>query len=501
MSKKMRVLVCEYHQESNTFNPIVTPLAKFSPGVGYEGEKVFNARMSTPSIMHGAVDALTQAGIEVVPTVFLTSGSGGRMDDSILKLACDKMSEYVEKAGEFDGVFVDIHGATCTESVDDASGAFVAHIRSLIGNKPMTSICDLHANVTAKMLKNLDAISGYHTYPHVDQYDTGRRAAELLVKKLKGESFSVASVSIPMLIPPAGYTTRTEPFKSIIARGEEMVAQGKLLDFSVFAVQPWLDISEIASTALAIGEDAQVAKACAEELAQMLFDARDRSQPELFDVDTIIDIAEANKEDKPVLLADSADSPNGGAVGDSPVVAMRLLERGSQLRAGMFIRDPAGVEQAFNVGVGNSSTFRVGAGYTIGMPGPLVAKGTVRSLHDGYFNLEGLGNRGALASLGRTALVSFGTVDVLLCEMPSRTGDPQLFRHFGIEPSLYDLIVIKANTSFRAHYSKISDLIYVADTPGAGASNLNQFQWKNLPKGMYPLDLPENYQLEKAKLW
>ena len=70
-----------------------------------------------------------------------------------------------------------------------------------------------------------------------------------------------------------------------------------------------------------------------------------------------------------------------------------------------------------------------------------------------------------------------------------------------MEPAEYDLMVVKANTSFRVPYSTISDLIYVADTPGAGASNLKQMQWEKLPKGMYPFDLPEGYEPEKAKLW
>lgn len=498
---KYRILVCEYHQESNTFNPMTSPLSKFSPGLGCEGEKVFNARMSTRSAIHGAVDAITAGGGEAVPTVFFTASSGGRMDDAVLQLACDRMRHYVENAGDFDGVYVDLHGATCTESFDDASGEFLRVVRDLIGDKPMTASCDLHANITTLMMEKADAISGYQSYPHVDHYETGHRAASLLMKLLAGEKFSTATVSVPMLIPPSGYTTLVEPFKSIIARGKQMVAEGKLLDFSTFAVQPWLDIPEIASTAMAVAEDPAVAKACAEELAQMLFDARDQSQPELHSVDEIIDIAEANKEDKPVILCDSADSPNGGAVGDSPVVAMRLLERGSNLRAAMFIKDPKAVEQAFAVGVGNEGDFTVGAAFTPGMPGPMKATGKVRSLHDGYFTLEGPANRGALGYIGHAAVISFGNVDVLVCENPSKSGDPQLFRHFGIEPTLYDLIEVKANTSFRVPYGKISDLIYVADTPGAGASNMLQFQWKNLPKGMYPLDLPEDYKLPAAKVW
>jgi hypothetical protein len=44
-------------------------------------------------------------------------------------------------------------------------------------------------------------------------------------------------------------------------------------------------------------------------------------------------------------------------------------------------------------------------------------------------------------------------------------------------------------------------LIYVADTPGAGAANLKLLQWEQLPKGLYPFDLPTDYTPEKAKLY
>ena len=80
------------------------------------------------------------------------------------------------------------------------------------------------------------------------------------------------------------------------------------------------------------------------------------------------------------------------------------------------------------------------------------------------------------------------------------SGDPQLLRHFGIEPTLYDLIVVKANTSVRAPYSKFAGEICYADTPGAGSSNLLSLQWHNIPKGFYPFDLPEGYQPEPAEI-
>ncbi|MDD3536955.1 MAG: MlrC C-terminal domain-containing protein, partial [Eubacteriales bacterium] len=89
---------------------------------------------------------------------------------------------------------------------------------------------------------------------------------------------------------------------------------------------------------------------------------------------------------------------------------------------------------------------------------------------------------------------------VMVCEKPTGSGDPQILRHFGIEPKVNDLIVVKANTSFRVPYSAFAGEICAADTPGAGASNLKRMDWKNLPKNFYPFDLEEGYTPEAATI-
>lgn len=472
----------------------------FNEGGPFEGEALFETRMSSKNAVSGGVDAIREAGGEAVFTLSIYATSGGRMDDALLKEMKERVQFYTENIGHFDGVYAALHGATCTETCDDACGDLLEHLRSLVGDKPIAASFDLHANITDKVLKNADIVCGFQTYPHLDIYETGYRAAALLMKKLSGESLYMATVHIPALLPPAGYTTDTQPLKSVVDRAHGLVEDGTLLDYTMFIVQPWLDIPEIAGTTVAIAKDPDAAKKAAESLAEELFAIREGMEADLLPVDEILDMAEANTTGKPVILADSADSPNGGAIGDSPVVAMRVLERGSKLKTCVFIVDPPAVKQAFELGVGGEGKFSVGAKFTPGMPGPLVAKGRVCSLHDGYFTMEGA-RRGSVSYIGNAAVVRFGTVDVLLCEKGGNSGDPQHFRHFGLEPSFYDLVVVKANTSFRAHYAKITDLMYVGDTPGAGASNLKLLKWERLPKGLYPFALPEGYQLPKAKLW
>ena len=484
---KKRILICEFHQETNTFNPIITDTDRFNGGGAFEGEEVFAGRMARRCAVRGGVDAIRARGGEVIPTIFMTSGSGGRVSAKAVKHFCQRLESYLQTE-QIDGVYLALHGATCSEIDDDTCGNIVERVRKLVGDKPITASFDLHANITEKMLKNADIICGYNTYPHNDFYETGYRAAAFCMDLLEGKQVKTYSKAVPMLLPPAGYTTGDGMFRDLMDTAKAMVDAGEILDFTVFPVQPWLDIEEIASRIVVVGEDEEKANRCAEALAEKLWELREDAQPEMLSVDEIIDIAENNTTGQPVILSESADSPNGGCVGDSPVVAMRLLERGSTLRAGMFVVDPAAAEKAFAIGVGGVAEFSVGAGFTPGMPGPLKAEGRVLSLHDGNFRLEGPANRGGQGVLGRCAVVRFGTVDILLCPKCSSSGDPQLFRHFGIEPTLYDLIVVKANTSFRLPYGKFTNLIYCADTIGAGASNLKRLQWQKLPKGLYPFE-------------
>ena len=501
MDQKKRVLLCEFHEESNTFNPIVMNLDGFAAVRYAEGEQACQLCKTLPCAFHGMMDAIEEGGGEIVPAISLYGPSGGRVGDAVFQLMLDRMKHYIAAEAPFDAIFASCHGATCTESVDDACGALLEFLRREAGEDVVIAASfDLHANVTEKMLRNADIICGYQTYPHVDFYETGYRAGKLGMRKLNGQPTYQASTVIPMMVPPVGYTSLEEPFKSVIDYGNQLIHEGKILDFTTFQVQPWLDVADIGSTVTVVAADEQTAKRYTDELAKRLYENREGYWPQLMSVDEVIDRAEDPSVPKPVVLVDAADSPNGGAVGDSVVAAMRLLERGSTIRAGMFVKDPEAVELAFQTGVGNSAMFTLGAKFTPNMPGPLVAEGRVRSLHDGAFRQEGPAGRGFPCHVGKSTVVAFGNIDIMICEDPAASGDPQLLRHFGIEPKLCDLVVVKANTSFRVPYSAFATEFCFADTPGAGAANLKRFDWKHLPKHFYPFDLDPAYQPEPAIL-
>ena len=51
---------------------------------------------------------------------------------------------------------------------------------------PIVISLDLHGILTDRMLRQIDGLAIYHTYPHVDFADTGARAASFLLKLLDG---------------------------------------------------------------------------------------------------------------------------------------------------------------------------------------------------------------------------------------------------------------------------------------------------------------------------
>lgn len=482
---KNRIFLFEFHQESNTFNPITAKLEDFYISSVPEGPQGYAQMKTQTGMVRGMIDVLeADPDVEVVPGVFLHAESGGRVQDAVFDYLWQHLEAVLDAAGPVDGVCAALHGATCTESLDDACGELLTRLRAKVGDAPIAAAFDLHANITEAVLAAAEIICGYQTYPHTDFRETGRRAAALCLDRLAGKPIFRATVALPMLLPPAGYGTAYGPFGALADRAKSL----DLLDYTLFPVQPWLDIPEIASRVVTFADTPEAAEAQAQSLAEEFWAKKEGYHPPLVSVEEILEKAKANTTGKPVILVDAADSTNGGAAGDSPAAGLKLLELAPELKAGMFVVDPAAADKAFAVGVGGEAEFTVGACLTPGIPGPLKAVGRVLSLHDGHFTCEGPAKRGMDNFIGKSAVIRFGNLDVLVCRAGASSGDPQLLRHFGIEPTLCDLVVVKANTSFLEPYSKFTDLIYYADTPGAGASNLKQLQWKNLPAGLYPFE-------------
>ena len=154
-------------------------------------------------------------------------------------------------------MFLALHGAMILEDEPDAEAEIVRRVRAeLKPGTPITVSLDLHGHITAAMLQPDVAYIGYREFPHIDMYETGYRAARLLIDWINGKVKPVMALSKRhMVFSPDSARTTAPPLADIVAEGRAMEARGEVLHVSLFPVQPWIDTPDLGFAALVCGED------------------------------------------------------------------------------------------------------------------------------------------------------------------------------------------------------------------------------------------------------
>ena len=96
-----RILLLEFHQETNTFTPVTASFHSFSPQGIFEGEACFENRMRAKGTLTGSVNAIRDAGGDVIPTVIMAAPSGGRVSDEVFNHLLERLAWYIDTAGEY----------------------------------------------------------------------------------------------------------------------------------------------------------------------------------------------------------------------------------------------------------------------------------------------------------------------------------------------------------------------------------------------------------------
>src|SRR5438093_965765 len=167
----------------------------------------------------------------------------GAVEAATAKRILDTFAEQLRIAGPLDAVFLNLHGAMAAEDDPDLTGALLERVRTAVGaDVPIVGSFDLHANITRRMLKNADVLSGYHTSPHLDSWQTGERAARALWKLLKkGVRPQTVWRKLPMLTAAEYHNTFTGPPAPIYERLKQLEAEADVLAANVAMVMPWFD--------------------------------------------------------------------------------------------------------------------------------------------------------------------------------------------------------------------------------------------------------------------
>ena len=96
--------------------------------------------------------------------------------------------------------------------------------------------------------------------------------------------------------------------------------------------------------------------------------------------------------------------------------------------------------------------------------------------------------RGVKDSLGPSATLVVGGVEVVVASERRQCLDREMLRVVCIELSNFRLLVIKSAVHSRADFYSVAAHIFDADTPGTNRPDFNAYKFKHLPRPIYPLD-------------
>lgn len=491
-SNGRRIAIASLMQETNTFSPIPTDIALFESYYLLRGDELFTGYDGAHVEVPAMIEVLEQAGYTPVPLLAGYAAAAGPVTRPAFDRMVGEIEERLAGAGPVDGVLLALHGALVVEDAPSGDTEIIERVRRCLPQGvPIGVTFDLHAHVTPGMLLPDTFIIGYKEYPHIDMYETGARAASLMVDTLEGRRHPVMALEKrPLLVPAVNGRTTDGPLSSVAAAARSSEAANEVLHASIFPVQPWIDVPDLGFAALVCADgDADTARAVAKRLADMAFDSRREFALGLTPLAEAIRIGLTS--DGMTLVSDSGDAPTGGAAADSPAVLRALLAGGAD-RADRLslitLCDPAASRAAHVAGSGAEMEFALGNGLTGGGDGPVSVTARILSVSDGTYKMLDPGTRGLSIRMGPTAVLGVGAIRILVRSEPSTEWDTAMFRSQGLDPATAALVFVKSPSHFRATFGPLAARILIADTPGATCADVRKLPYRKVTRPLFPLD-------------
>ncbi len=478
-----RIVVAECKQEVSSFNPVPSHYVDFDI---FRGQELFDYHRPIRDEVGGALSVFDEIdGIEVVPAFGARAiTSGGALASADFDRIAGEFLESLKQVGQSDAVYFALHGAMSAENEDDPEGYLLDESRKIFGEEiPFVVSLDLHGILTDKMLQHSDAVVVYHTYPHVDFFETGERAARVLLRILDGAKPTTARVKIPALVRGDELITATGSFGECIRAAQAIESCGGL-SAGMFIGNPFTDVPELRSNALVVTDaGAEEASRAAVEMAELFWSHHGKMQVPLTSLEEAVQIA--SQTEGTVVLMDAADATSSGASGDSNAILRQLVQLGYTGKAVVPIVDAPAAAKAFEAGVGSTITTTVGGTLDRDRFEPLEIKAQVRMLSDGHFLSESFAQHWYS---GNTAVLQVGNITLVVGSRPVSLYDRSFFLAHGQDPQRADLVVVKSPHCEPHMFADWCSQLVIVDAPGSTSANLLSLGHTRCARPIFPLD-------------
>ena len=487
----MKILIARLNHETNTFSPVPTPIAAFSPAYG---EEAYHANKGMRTAMAAFIDLAEGLGATLVTPVSAMANPSGPVHAA----AYDELTRrIVDAAPGCNAILLDLHGAMVAENSADGDGDLLARVRAAAPGVPVGVALDLHGNITGKMVANADVMVGFKTYPHIDMYETGEHAGRLLLQMLRGEArYRVCWHPLPLMSHTLRSTTLDGAMRDAVQAARDLETQG-LPAATVFAGFSLADISApcVSVVATCRAEALDTAQAAVDGLAQKIWQRRAeyvyRSEPLAVSLRRAQKMADGAT--RPVLLLDHGDNCMSGGTCDTMDVLQTALANGMTDLAVGPLCDPEAVAALTAAGEGAAVDIALGNKVSLEHIGlhkeALRLRGTVRALSDGVYTITGPIYTGQRCHMGRTACLDIGSAQIVVTERTHEPWDLGVFHCVGIDPTQFRFLLLKSRMYCRPVFAPLSAGLVECDSPGATTSDYSRFPYSRVHRPVYPLDL------------
>ncbi|MSP51948.1 MAG: M81 family peptidase [Alphaproteobacteria bacterium] len=486
----MRVLIAMMKHETNTFSPVPTDLDRFRAWGLQEGDEVIRAYADTRMPVAAYLKLAREAGAEVVTPLAAEAMPSG----PVHKAAYEYMAErIVDAAKGCDAALLDLHGAMVAEHLEDGEGVLLERLRAAVPGLPIAVTCDLHCNLTDRMIANSTALIGYKTYPHVDLYEVAEQVGRILFRSLSGECRPImAWGQAPLLSQTLRQGTDDEPMRSLIEAVRAAETERGVLAATVFGGFALADIRDAGTSAVVVADgNSPQAAAVRDRLLAMAWASREefvyRHEP--------IERAVARAKMLtigPVILLDHADNCGSGGTQDAMTSIAEVVRQGLDDVIVGAVWDPAAVSTMQRAGVGARVTIELGGKTvmpSVGLRGrPLTLSGTVRALTDGEWIVRGPMYTGVKVQMGPSAVLDTGKMRIVVVSRHHEPWDQGVFTSVGISPAHARYILLKSRIHYRAGFSPLAKATITLDGDGVTTSDNSVLRYERVRRPIYPLD-------------
>ena len=352
---------------------------------------------------------------------------------------------------------------------------------------------DLHANLTSAMVENSTCLIGYKTYPHCDMYEVGEQIGRVFLAALAGTVSPVMAWGRP---PVLAQTLRMghddEPMRSLLELAREAERQPGILAASVFGGFPLADIHDAGSSVCVVADgDPDLAARWRDRMVSEIWNRREEFVYQGEPLEDALDRAKG-LDQGPVLLLDHADNVGSGGTQDVMTVIDAVLRAGLEDVAVAAVHDPDAVRTMQAAGIGAEVTLELGGRTdmpSVGLSGrPLTVRGRVKTLTDGEWTVRGPMYTGVRVSMGHSAVLDTGRVEIVITSRHHEPWDTGVFTSVGIQPQHKRYLLLKSRIHYRAGFGPLGTHTITCDGEGVTTSDNRLLDFRKVRRPIFPLD-------------